>query len=241
MGSAPSPAGSLPVPVAATASLNRSATSPAAQKSATGEAARPRSSLCQQTSTATPTALQTLPDLSSKAPHPFGTPQLLCESAGAPPLPPSQGGLASAPAAEGHASAAQQSLAVFAHGFEWREKAVPQPIGSPVPRRAWSVCRLSGDIVTEGSDSVGHGRARCPLSYLLTMFPQEQSSRMMQLTSAKLSERLALTTTPGELLRFFGILVLSTFFEFGSGAELWSLSPRTKHVPAPAFGSRTVI
>ena len=34
----------------------------------------------------------------------------------------------------------------------------------------------------------------------------------------------------------FGILILSTRYEFGSRASLWSINPFSKYRPAPAFG-----
>lgn len=62
-------------------------------------------------------------------------------------------------------------------------------------RRAWSVRTLSGNVITSGNDSVGHGRSRTPLHYFLAVFPQEKLSRMTQLTSAKLMQRGASSTT----------------------------------------------
>jgi Transposase IS4 len=43
-------------------------------------------------------------------------------------------------------------------------------------------------------------------------------------------------TTKGEPLIFFGIILLSTKFEFKSRASLWSNSPPTKYENAPGFG-----
>jgi len=44
------------------------------------------------------------------------------------------------------------------------------------------------------------------------------------------------TTTIGELLKWFGVLILVTRFEFGSRADSWSEKPRCKYMPAPGFG-----
>jgi len=43
-------------------------------------------------------------------------------------------------------------------------------------------------------------------------------------------------TTLGELLKWFGVLILTTRFEFGNCSELWSHIPRCKYIPAPDFG-----
>ena len=128
---------------------------------------------------------------------------------------------------------------VVVHGFEWHDADVLQPIGGPVARRAWSVRTLGDEIIAEGGDAVGFGRSRTPLDYFFAVFPQDQLARMVRLTSAKLVQAGVLPTSPGELVKFFGVLLLSTRFEFGSRAELWWTTARTKHLPAPAFGSRT--
>jgi len=46
-------------------------------------------------------------------------------------------------------------------------------------------------------------------------------------------------TTRGELLRFIGVTILATRYEFGSRAELWSNKPRNPYLIAPAFDERT--
>ena len=127
---------------------------------------------------------------------------------------------------------------VTAHEFEWRDQEVLQPIGGPVPRRTWSVRTLAGDITAEGGDSVGYGSGRTPVEYFLAVFPQQQLSMSAELTSAKLSRRGRSLTTPGEVLKLFAVVLLGTRFEFGCRSDLWSTTPRTKHIPAPAFGLR---
>lgn len=44
-------------------------------------------------------------------------------------------------------------------------------------------------------------------------------------------------TTLGELLRFFGVLILaSSMFEFQSRRSLWATTAPAKYIPAPVFG-----
>ena len=148
-------------------------------------------------------------------------------------VPPGQAATSSAVATSYAASA------VEVHGFKWRYHPVTQPIGGLVPPRPWSVRTLGGDIITEGGDYVGFGRGRKPIDYFLAVFPQKQLSRIVELTSAALEARRLPPTSPGEILKLFGVLILATRFEFGSRAELWATEPRSKYMSAPAFGSRT--
>jgi hypothetical protein len=43
----------------------------------------------------------------------------------------------------------------------------------------------------------------------------------------------------GELLQFFGILLLITRFKFGSRRELWNTTTKNRFVPCPKFGETT--
>jgi len=97
---------------------------------------------------------------------------------------------------------------------------------------------LGDEVIAEGGDSVGFGRSRTPLDYFLAVSSKDQLARV-RLTSAKLVQAGVLPTSPGELVKTFGALLLSTRFEFGSRADLWSTTAPTKHLPAPAFGSGT--
>jgi len=117
---------------------------------------------------------------------------------------------------------------VVVHGFEWRDADVLQPIGGPVARRAWSVRTLRDEIIAEGGDAVGFGRSRTPPDYFFAVFPQDQLARMVRLTSAKSVQAGVMPTSPGELVKFFGVLLLSTRFEFGSRAGVvMDISPRS--------------
>ena len=43
-------------------------------------------------------------------------------------------------------------------------------------------------------------------------------------------------TLAGEIVKFFGVMLLVTRFEFGSRASLWSNVTTNKYIPAPSFG-----
>ena len=40
----------------------------------------------------------------------------------------------------------------------------------------------------------------------------------------------------GEIVKFFGVMLLVTHFEFGSRASLWSNVTTNKYIPVPSFG-----
>jgi hypothetical protein len=64
------------------------------------------------------------------------------------------------------------------------------------------------------------------------MFLLEQLSTIAALTSENLLSKSKATTTPGEVLKFFGVLI----FEFLARASLWSNMAPLKYQPAPSFG-----
>jgi hypothetical protein len=68
------------------------------------------------------------------------------------------------------------------------------------------------------------------------MFPDDQLTEMIVLTSMELRKRGAPDLCLAELLKLFDILLLATHFEFGSHPELWSTAAPSKYRPAPAFG-----
>lgn len=91
----------------------------------------------------------------------------------------------------------------------------------------------------EEGDSVGPGQARTAYDYFLSMFPIEKLTHMVRLTSPKLQARDLPPTTAGEVLKFIGVLILATRYEFGARAELWETKARNPYLAAPAFGERT--
>ena len=68
------------------------------------------------------------------------------------------------------------------------------------------------------------------------LFPPEQLQLILQLTNNELAMARKNSTTAGEIVKFFGELLLVTRFEFGSWASLWSNTSTNKYIPAPSFG-----
>jgi len=132
-----------------------------------------------------------------------------------------------------------EAASTTAHGFEWHNHPVLQPVGGVVLRTPWSVRASVGENISEGGNAVGFGRTRTPLDYFIEVFPQEQLKQTMELTSAKLVSQRLRPTSEREITKFFCILIFDTGFQFGSRTDLWATVPRSKHMPAPAFGART--
>lgn len=72
------------------------------------------------------------------------------------------------------------------------------------------------------------------------MFPPKQLVKMLQLTNRSLVEHKKRVTTTGELLKLFGVMILTTRYEFTSRASLWSTIAPHKYMTAPAFGKTGV-
>jgi hypothetical protein len=68
------------------------------------------------------------------------------------------------------------------------------------------------------------------------MFPPKQLSDMVHWTNVQLNKASLKETTPSEILKFFGILILMTKFAFTSRASLWNTVAWSKYLPAPQFG-----
>lgn len=74
------------------------------------------------------------------------------------------------------------------------------------------------------------------LEIFYQVFPREAIDTILTLTNEKLARGRSKKLTEGELIRFIGLIILATRFEFGSRRELWSQTKKTKYEEAPAFG-----
>jgi hypothetical protein len=68
------------------------------------------------------------------------------------------------------------------------------------------------------------------------MFPPLQLQEMRQLTNRELQAKGKTPTTPREILKCLGVLLLMTRIEFGERASLWSTLQEHKYIPPSAFG-----
>jgi Transposase IS4 len=78
-----------------------------------------------------------------------------------------------------------------------------------------------------------------PLDYFLAAFPPTTLKQILTLTNKSLRKNGGKEIELGELLRFFGVILLITKFDFGRRRELWNTVSSFKYVPSPQFGIRT--
>jgi len=144
-----------------------------------------------------------------------------------PPLPPLGAGTPPSPATP---------VAFANDGRAWFDGDLVHDINGPTTVKMWKMtCQWTGNEYTEGCDN-GATPKHSELDCFMACFPKSQLIWMVDRLNTKLPHHDKQTTTIGELLKWFGVLILATRFEFGSRADLWSEKPRCKHIPAPDFG-----
>lgn len=131
-----------------------------------------------------------------------------------------------------------RNVVASAHGYDWHDEPAQlyHEIGERHRYRSWSLQTAIGDIIRAGENC---DEKYSRLDVFLMMFPPKQLEIMQQLTSRKLVEKNLTPTTIGEIIRFFGSLILITRYEFTTRASLWSTHPPTKYETAPMFGLKT--
>ena len=81
-----------------------------------------------------------------------------------------------------------------------------------------------------------HQNSYSHLECFLMLFPPVQLQLILQLTNNELAMVRKNYMTAGEIVKFVGVMLLVTWFEFESRASLWSNTSTHKYVPAPSFG-----
>ena len=102
-------------------------------------------------------------------------------------------------------------------------------------------CQYTGRVFTQHCDVQEHRvkNELRPIDFFMASFPKEQLKFMVEHTSASLTSCGKAPTTTGEILKWFGVTMLMTRFEFGCRASLWSEESGSKYVPAANLGTRT--
>jgi Transposase IS4 len=100
-------------------------------------------------------------------------------------------------------------------------------------RRQWFMRNIVGDHLTSGHNV---DRMMSRLDVFLLMFPPEAINDIQRLTNKQLQEASEKAITKGELIKFFGVLILITRFSFNNRSDLWSMKAWSKYVPSPDFG-----
>ena len=128
-----------------------------------------------------------------------------------------------------------KNATVTCHGTKWYidNAKAGKSINGPVYTRNWSVVVSTGEQWAHGCN---RDMLISRLDVFLQMFPPVQLRLIVRLTNQQLERYQHQLMTSGELLKFFGLLILATKFEFTSRASLWSKTSLEKFESAPNFG-----
>jgi Transposase IS4 len=103
----------------------------------------------------------------------------------------------------------------------------------------WTLQTAVWDTILEGGDSGSAIPPRRPYDNFMAVLPPYQLVRIVELTNNKLAANKMPQLTTGELLKFLGVLILGTRYEFGHRADLWRTDAGSCILQAPAFGTKT--
>lgn len=127
------------------------------------------------------------------------------------------------------------------HGRSWYDnKPVDVDFNGPVPKRSWKMhCEYSGRDYTPGCDEQTSRKNKplyTPWDFFMACFPKSQLKFMVEQTNAALTTAGLKPTSFGEVLKYLGVLVLMTRFEFGNRQTLWRTKTSRRYMFAPNFG-----
>ena len=77
------------------------------------------------------------------------------------------------------------------------------------------------------------------LEVFILMFPPNHLIKIIALTNVRLETKGHEDITKGELVKFFGIIILGSRYEFGSRRDIWATTSVSRFVNAPNFVART--
>lgn len=127
--------------------------------------------------------------------------------------------------------------ALIFHETEWFEAdatVLEQDMNGPVVRRLWTIRdHRTGTLLEEDCDE---GTLMTRLDYFLCMFPPQALLSIVRLTTRQLQLISKPATSKGEIVKFFGVITLTTKFEFDDRRSLWATTATSKYIPAPMFG-----
>jgi Transposase IS4 len=121
------------------------------------------------------------------------------------------------------------------NGHNWYHEPIliNNEVGGPWPYRQWGVRLPTGDVLNAGGNwDLRYSR----LDIFLLMFPPAQLDLCVTCTNEQLILKNKKQTTKKELLKFFGIIILASRYEFTTRASLWSDNPPSKYEQAASFG-----
>ena len=107
-------------------------------------------------------------------------------------------------------------------------------MNGPMVDTDFTIKTSMGDNIGRCSDR-NHRWSR--LEYFIFMFPPAQLNLMVNEANVQLEKENKQHTTKGEVLKFIGMCILITRFEFGNRSTLWSTTAPSKCIPAASLGS----
>jgi Transposase IS4 len=132
---------------------------------------------------------------------------------------------------------ASQVPTVTCHGLEWFSADTTLPTNGPFTQKTWKLtCQYTAKEFTPMCDE---GKDITAMEFFMAVFPAKQLSLMVEETNKNLVKDGKAKTTKGEVLKWLGVLLLITRFEFGDRSNLWNTQSRCKYIPCPNFGDRT--
>lgn len=115
------------------------------------------------------------------------------------------------------------------HGLKWFKdngRANYCINGQRAPRE-WCIKTVVGNALSPSRPEAAATISR--LDMFMNMLGIECLDNIVRFTNIELNKKRKEDTTRQEMLKFFGVCILATRFEFGSRAELWSTHSRTKY------------
>jgi hypothetical protein len=106
-------------------------------------------------------------------------------------------------------------------------------VNGPIVEQDFAIKTPIGETITRLSDRNGN---KSRLDYFMLMFAPSELTLINTLTSEQLVKDNEKSTTKGEILKFFGLLIPITRFDFTQRSSLWSNVAPSKYIPAPALG-----
>ena len=184
------------------------------------------------------------PSLPSPIRHPPSPPSFLptppSPSLGSPPSPVPRAPSPAPPAASTDAAEQHRpDIAQVAHGRTWviDDTATKVEINGAIPHRLWYITDSMGERIT-GDDHLKLKKMSL-LDVFLLMFPPDHLIKIITLTNRKLRAKRFKEITKGQLIKFFGIIIIGTRFVFGNRRDLWNKTSVSHLIDPLNFGGRT--
>jgi Transposase IS4 len=124
---------------------------------------------------------------------------------------------------------------VFSNVYDWFavEKPTDDNMNGDIPMEKWKFLGTDG-VYWESNDDL-NGTKHPILEYFLASMPTATIKRILMETNKKLTNQQSELLDIAELLRFFGICILVTQFEFESPQDLWLVNTGSKFISPANF------